>query len=165
MGDGRRSAAVLAAGCLALVVVLAWPAELFAPVVKSLGVKVAFTGIRGSKEGEEFVDEKLGDVGQQIKKKYGLKRVEIIAETQISINTKWLVTESFGPDMKLKLSVHPTRDNVAWFTVTITWGEDVTVLKSDQKIKMNGVGYAVGKLGKDVFILMMVPNRDESADD
>ena len=161
--DSRcRRIALWAAGCLVAALVLGWSSQLPAPIVKSQGVKLCITGIKGSKEGEEFVDEKLGEDGQQIKKKYGLKRVEIIAEIETSLNSRWLETQSFGPDMKIKLSVHPVHDNVAWFTVTITRGND-TVIKSDQKIKMNGVGYAVGKMGKDILVLRMVPNLDDSA--
>lgn len=154
----------------AAVVSVLWLSErdAYAPVQKSLGVNVAFTGIRGSKDGEAFVDPELGEIGEKLKKKLGLKRLEIIDKTEIAVNTKWLATQSFGDGLKIELSMHPLRGDVASFTVKV-WKEvddkKAEIIRENLKIKLNDVGFAFGKMGRDVLILMMVPSRAPEEDE
>ncbi len=150
---------------LATTVVLLAATELRAPVVETRkGVRISITVIRGSKQGEPFVDEELGDLGEQIKKKFGLKRVEIIDKASFASSSGWELTTSLAENLKIKLKWRALQKDVARFRVRIL-REKETLIDSDQEVKLNSVGYAAGKLGKDALILMMVPNPDSSADD
>ncbi len=160
----RRSAAILA-GSLAFVLVVAWAAELPAPVINTRkGVRINIKFVRASKEGEELVDEKLGDSGQMLKKKLGVKRLEVFYETEVAASSGWEVTEDATDDLKLKLKWRAMDKGNAHFRVSVTRQEVKIIDNVDMSVKPGTPGFAMGKYKKDVLILMMTPNMDPTAD-
>jgi len=165
MSDARGRLAACVTGMLMLATLALVCADLPAPVVSTRkGVKVEATVIRGSKEGEESVDASLGDTGEQLKKKFGLKRVEVIDTTSVIASSGWEVTANLAENLTLKLRWRALQKDVANFRVWIARGKD-TLVESQASIKIDSVGFAFGKLDKDMLILMLKPTLDASGDD
>jgi len=161
----RRRLAACAAGLIAFGALVLACAQLPAPVVNTRkGVRVEVTVLRGSKEGEEFVDSSVKDAIEPVKKKLGLKRIEVIDRTSLVASSGWEVTEHLAENLTLRLRWRMLQKDVANFRVWITRGKD-TLVEQQAAIKLDTVGFAFGRIDKDVLILMMKPALDAAGND
>jgi len=139
----------------ALVVTLVLCGSNRAGVVKGRKmVSLKVTAVRGSKEGEESIDPRLAELGEKLKKKFKLRRLEVIDETNFGANSGIEITTNLGDDMKIKMRWSGTRQDSAQFRITVLRGEE-TVIQERLKIELNSMALATGRLDKDILILVM----------
>ncbi len=166
MDRGGWVRAAFVAASTALVVMLLGVSDSRAAVVKTRkGVSIALTAVRGSTEGDEYVDEKLGEIGKQLLKKFKLKRVELIDQMQESLSSHWEIKTTLGDNLKMTLLWRTVQGDVFSFHVAVSRGAD-KIIDADQQVKLGATVAVTGKLGpKECLILLIVPNLDPSADD
>lgn len=161
MRSARQGALRLSAALLAAMAVMLAAGELRAPMVKVYkDVKLSVQAIRGSKEGDAYVTASLGELGEQIKKKFGLKRVTVIGSAEIDVKSdggKGLA--DLGEDLKIKIGWRAVLNDLAHFRATVMRGSAM-LIDADQAIKMNASGIASAKLDKDLLVLVMTPKGD-----
>ncbi len=156
-----RLTGVVAAALLAAAIVTLAAGELPAPMVTTYkNVKLSVRAVRASKEGDEYVTGSLGELGEQIRKKFGARRVTVIGSAEIDVKgEKGKDPVELGENLKIKIMWRAVLSDVANFHATVTRGE-AKLIDADQAIKMNAQGVASAKLDKDVLVLVMSPTGD-----
>jgi hypothetical protein len=150
---------VVLAGAAAVVLTICGVCR--APVVKTrkmVGLHV--TAIRGSKEGEEYVDPGLMDLGKKLQEKFKCKRLTVIGETGFAANSGIEITTDLAEDLKIRMRWRGVRENVAHFVITVL-REKAEIIRQDMKMPLDQPALATGRLDKDILILLMKADLEE----
>ena len=160
---GRKRRVLVAIAALVAVVLICSSAP--APVVKTRKmVALKVIGIHGYKKGEEADEPILGEIGKKLRKKFKLKRLEVIDTVHFSASSGLELTTRLGEHMKIKMKWRAVQKNIARFRITVLRGKG-TILKKEVAMKLGKSSVAAAKLGKDVLILLMSSEIDKDWDD
>jgi hypothetical protein len=119
---------------------------------KTVGLQVI--AMRGSREGEEQDDSGLDEISKKIKKKLKLKRLEPFGQTHFAATSGLKLTTKLGEDMEIEMKWRGVQKDVAKFRIIVTRNK-ATIIKDDVSMKLTKPAVCIGKMGKEVLILLM----------